>query len=113
MQRLIIIGGVVAAALIVILANAFYIVSLDQQAIVLTQPISPRTEVLTRLLDVPVIGEVDGALKWAAPGDVALVDADHGFVILNPSRAEVASLRAWRKRAGHEADEAVPTLRTT
>jgi len=35
MQRLIIIGGVVAAALIVILANAFYIVSLDQQAIVL------------------------------------------------------------------------------
>jgi phosphotransferase system enzyme I (PtsP) len=60
-----------------------------------------------------VIGDVDGALKWAAPGDVALVDADHGFVILNPSRAEVASLRAWRKRAGHEADEAVPTLRTT
>jgi phosphotransferase system enzyme I (PtsP) len=83
------------------------------QAIVLTQPLSPRTEVLTRLLDVPVIAEVDGALKWAAPGDVALVDADHGFVILNPSRAEVASLRAWRKRAGHEADEAVPTLRTT
>ncbi|MDP3492770.1 MAG: protease modulator HflC [Hyphomonadaceae bacterium] len=35
MQRLIIIGGVVAAALLVILANAFYIVSLDQQAIVL------------------------------------------------------------------------------
>ena len=35
MQRLIIIGGVIAAAVIDILANAFYIVALDQQAIVL------------------------------------------------------------------------------
>ncbi|MFT3723624.1 MAG: protease modulator HflC [Hyphomonadaceae bacterium] len=35
MQRTLIIAGIVAAAAIVILANAFYIVSLDQQAIVL------------------------------------------------------------------------------
>jgi membrane protease subunit HflC len=35
MQRLLIIGGVIAAGLLIILANAFYIVALDQQAIVL------------------------------------------------------------------------------
>jgi phosphotransferase system enzyme I (PtsP) len=70
------------------------------QALVLTGQASPRTEVLARLLDVPLIAEVEGALRWATPGDVALVDADHGFVVLNPSRAEVASLRAWRKRGG-------------
>src|SRR5262245_25057714 len=35
MQRLLIIGGVVAAILVIVLANAFYIVRLDQQAIVL------------------------------------------------------------------------------
>lgn len=35
MQRLLIIGGVIVAAVLIILANSFYIVSLDQQAIVL------------------------------------------------------------------------------
>lgn len=83
------------------------------QAVVLTEPLSPRTEVLSRLLEIPVIAEVTGALKWSSPGDVALVDADHGFVILNPSRAEVASLRSWRKREGHEdedVDGEAPTL---
>jgi regulator of protease activity HflC (stomatin/prohibitin superfamily) len=35
MQRILIFGGVVAALLIVVLANAFYIVPIDRQAIVL------------------------------------------------------------------------------
>jgi modulator of FtsH protease HflC len=35
MQRVLIIGGVIAALAIIILANAFYIVPLDRQAIVL------------------------------------------------------------------------------
>jgi len=64
---------------------------------VLTQPLNPRTEVLLKLLNVPVIAEVEGGFRWAAPGDVVLLDADHGFVIINPSRAEVAALRAWRR----------------
>ncbi len=67
--------------------------------VALTQRASPRTEVLLKLLGVPAIGEVDGAFQWAAPDDVALVDADHGFLILNPSRAEVATLRAHRRDA--------------
>lgn len=65
--------------------------------IVLTQPLNPRTEVLLKLLNVPVIAEVEGGFRWAAPGDVVILDADHGFVIINPSRAEVAALRAWRR----------------
>lgn len=35
MQRILIIGGIIAAVLIVVLANAFYIVPIDRQAIVL------------------------------------------------------------------------------
>lgn len=67
--------------------------------VALTQKINPRTEVLLKLLGVPAIAEVEGAYRWAAPGDVALLDADHGFLIINPSRAEVAALRARRKGA--------------
>jgi phosphotransferase system enzyme I (PtsP) len=65
--------------------------------VVLTQKASPRTEVLLRLLGMPAIAEVEGAFQWASPGDVALADGDHGFLIVNPSRAEVATLRAQRR----------------
>ncbi|NUP09849.1 MAG: GAF domain-containing protein [Polyangiaceae bacterium] len=78
--------------------------------IALTQRINPRTEVLLRLLDVPAIAEIDGGYKWASPGDVALLDADHGFLIVNPSRAEVAALRAWRKKTLGSEVEAEPEV---
>ena len=57
----------------------------------------PRTKVLLQLMNVPAIADVAGAFRWAAPGDVALLDADHGFLVINPSRAEVATVRAERK----------------
>lgn len=53
---------------------------------------------LLKLLGVPSIVDVGGAYRWAAPGDVALVDADHGFLVVNPSKAEIASVRAQRKK---------------
>lgn len=68
--------------------------------IALTQKLDPRSEVLLKLLNVPAICEIEGGYRWAAPGDVALLDADHGFLIINPSRAEVAALRAWKKKRG-------------
>lgn len=58
---------------------------------------SPRTRVLLQLMGIPAIVDVAGAFRWASPGDVALLDADHGFLVINPSRAEVASMRADRK----------------
>lgn len=58
----------------------------------------PRTNVLLKLLGVPAITHVDGLFQWASPGDVALLDADHGFLMINPSRAEMAMLRAERKK---------------
>lgn len=58
---------------------------------------SPRTRVLLELLGVPAIIDVGGLFKWASPGDVALVDADHGFVVINPSRGDIAALRAERR----------------
>jgi phosphotransferase system enzyme I (PtsP) len=63
---------------------------------------SPRTRVLLELMGVPAIIDVGGAFRWAAPGDVALLDADHGFLIINPSRAEVASVRAARREEKHK-----------
>jgi phosphotransferase system enzyme I (PtsP) len=61
--------------------------------------IGPRSRVLLQLMGLPSIVDVAGAFRWAAPGDVALLDADHGFLVINPSRAEVASLRAERRQA--------------
>lgn len=58
---------------------------------------SPRSMVLLKLMGVPAIVDVGGAFRWAAPGDVALLDAEHGLLIVNPSRSEVARLRAKRK----------------
>lgn len=66
--------------------------------IALTERVTgPRTRVLLRLMGVPSIVDVGGVFRWAAPGDVALLDADHGFLVINPSRAEVAAVRAKRR----------------
>jgi phosphotransferase system enzyme I (PtsP) len=54
--------------------------------------------VLLQLLDLPSIVDVGGGFRWASPGDVVLLDADHGFLVINPSRAEVASVRALRRQ---------------
>lgn len=59
----------------------------------------PRTRTLLRLLDVPAIVGVDGLFRWASDGDVALLDADHGLFVINPSKSEMAALRE-HKRAG-------------
>jgi len=56
----------------------------------------PRTRALLRLLDVPAIVDVEGLFKWASDGDVALLDADHGLFVLNPSKSEIATLREYR-----------------
>jgi phosphotransferase system enzyme I (PtsP) len=58
----------------------------------------PRTQVLLKLLGVPAIIDTEGLFRWASPGDVVLLDADHGFLVINPSRAEIASLRAERRK---------------
>ncbi len=60
--------------------------------------IGPRTDALLALLGVPAIVGVDGLFKWASDGDLALLDADHGLLVLNPSRSEVAAAREARKR---------------
>ncbi len=58
---------------------------------------SPRTRVLVELLGVPAISDVQGLFRWASDGDLALVDADHGLVVINPSKSEIAALREWRR----------------
>lgn len=59
--------------------------------------LGPRTNVLLQLMGVPSIVDVAGAFRWASPGDVALLDADHGLLVVNPSRADIASVRAARR----------------
>jgi phosphotransferase system enzyme I (PtsP) len=76
--------------------------------VVLTERASPRGAALLKLFGVPAIVDVQGAFRWASQGDVALLDADHGFLVVNPSRAEVSSVRASRREneSGLPDDEA-------
>jgi phosphotransferase system, enzyme I, PtsP len=60
---------------------------------------SPRTKVLLELLGKPALIDVTGVFRWAADGDLALVDADHGLFIVNPSKSEIALLREERREA--------------
>ena len=57
----------------------------------------PRTRTLLRLFDVPAIVGIEGLFRWASDGEVALVDADHGLLVINPSKGEVASLREYKR----------------
>ena len=68
------------------------------------QATGPRSRVLLQLMGLPAISDVVGAFRWASPGDVALLDADHGFLVINPSRAEVAAVRAERRHTTLPAD---------
>jgi phosphotransferase system enzyme I (PtsP) len=65
----------------------------------------PRTQTLLRLFGVPAVIDVQGLFRWASDGDIALVDADHGLVVINPSKSEVASLRRFRKGDDDDDDE--------
>jgi phosphotransferase system, enzyme I, PtsP len=58
-----------------------------------------RTQALLELLEVPSLIDVGGLFRWAADGDIALLDADHGLLMLNPSKTEVASLREEARQA--------------
>ena len=53
-----------------------------------------RTRALAALLGVPCVTGVQGLFRWATDGDLALVDGDHGLVVLNPSKADVQRVRA-------------------
>ncbi|MFO0675158.1 MAG: phosphoenolpyruvate-utilizing N-terminal domain-containing protein [Polyangiaceae bacterium] len=67
-------------------------------AVALTDRASgPRTRVLLSLLGVPSIVDVQGLFRWASDGDIALLDADHGLLILNPTKSEMAALREFRR----------------
>jgi phosphotransferase system enzyme I (PtsP) len=61
----------------------------------------PRTHTLLRLFDVPAVVDVKGLFRWASDGDVALLDADHGLFVINPSKSEIAHARE-RRREGSE-----------
>jgi phosphotransferase system enzyme I (PtsP) len=57
----------------------------------------PRTRTLLRLLDVPSIVGVAGLFRWASDGDVALLDADHGLLVINPTKSEIAAVREYKR----------------
>jgi phosphotransferase system enzyme I (PtsP) len=67
-------------------------------ALALTErALGPRTHVLLQLLDVPALVDVAGLFRWASEGEVALLDADHGLLVINPSRAEISMIRRERE----------------
>jgi phosphotransferase system enzyme I (PtsP) len=56
----------------------------------------PRTRVLLKLLNVPSVTDVQGLFRWASNGDIVLLDGDHGLLVLNPSKVEMATAREQR-----------------
>jgi phosphotransferase system enzyme I (PtsP) len=64
----------------------------------------PRTRALLSLFGVPAIVGVQGLFRWASDGEVALLDADHGLLVINPTKGEMAALREYKRSRG----EAVP-----
>lgn len=54
----------------------------------------PRTRVLIELLALPAMLDVGGLFRWASDGDIAMLDAGRGLLLINPSRAEISELRA-------------------
>jgi phosphotransferase system enzyme I (PtsP) len=57
----------------------------------------PRTQALLRLLGVPAVVDLQGLFRWAADGDIVLLDGDHGLFVINPSKSEMAGLREYRR----------------
>lgn len=53
----------------------------------------PRTRALLELMSIPSIVDVQGLFRWASDGDVALVDANHGLFVINPTKSEIATVR--------------------
>jgi phosphotransferase system enzyme I (PtsP) len=56
----------------------------------------PRTRALLKLMNVPSVTDVQGLFRWVSDGDVALLDGDHGLLVLNPSKVEMATVREQR-----------------
>jgi phosphotransferase system enzyme I (PtsP) len=57
----------------------------------------PRTRALLKLMDVPAVVDIKGLFRWASDGDIGLLDGDHGLLVINPSKSEVASIREDRR----------------
>lgn len=57
----------------------------------------PRLRALLKLLNIPAVMDVHGLFRWASDGDIALLDGDHGLLVINPSKGEMASLREYRR----------------
>jgi len=69
-------------------------------AVVLTERSGgPRTRALLELMAIPAVVDVQGLFRWASDGDVALVDADHGIFVINPSKNEIAAVRERSRQA--------------
>ena len=56
----------------------------------------PRTRALLKLLNLPAVIDVGGMFRRVSDGDIALLDATHGFLLVNPTRAEVTELRGGK-----------------
>ncbi len=53
----------------------------------------PRTRTLLDLFGLPAALDVAGLYRWASDGDIAMLDASRGLLLINPSRAEISELR--------------------
>lgn len=72
-------------------------------ALVLTGELShPDDTTLALLLGVPTVSEVHELYRWVSDGDTLIVDAHHGLLRVNPSRAEISALREQQRQDAPE-----------
>ena len=75
------------------------LVRTQASAVVLSASEQPELSMkMLRLASRPTVYGVSRLLDWVSEGDLLLVDADHGLVRANPSRAEIAMQRELRRR---------------
>jgi len=67
----------------------------------------PRTTAVLELLGLPSIIDVGGMFRWVCDGDIALLDASKGFLLVNPTRSEAAGMRGGRWSGQRSSDDEV------
>jgi len=66
-----------------------------------------RTRTILELLGLPAIIDVGGMFRWVSDGDIALLDANQGILLVNPSRSEVVGMCGDRSSAERSIDDDV------
>jgi phosphotransferase system enzyme I (PtsP) len=86
--------------------GGFELLLAQPAGIILTgRQIDENSRQIAHALGAPTVEDVPAIYRWIHEGDTLVVDANHGFVRVNPGRAEIARIREERRRQTSESDD--------